>query len=395
MITGDTDERAKGNQTDPGHGGPIRVLSILATSRVGGPGKGLIQLISSSDRTKVRFLVCCFVSSVGQEKTDFMLALDAAEIEYAVIRQRSAFDSDMIKQLSRIVDKFSPDILQTHGYKGHFLVSRELKRMPRPWIAMFHGFTTENYKIRFYNWLEKRLARSADLLISVSPPLHALAEKIRPGKSSRLILNAITQVEAPTDSTSVAEVLPDLDGDTQVLAVIGRLSPEKGQDIALQALKRARLADPSLFERVHMIIVGEGPERSMLEQLSTDLDLNDSVSFLGFRDDVHALICRSLIVVMPSRSEGLPNIALEALARRRPVIATDVGGVPEVVTDGENGLLVKAEDPEALASAITRLVIDTSLASNLGQSGYDSLFPKFGVERRVQEFLAAYRGVLE
>ena len=148
----------------------------------------------------------------------------------------------------------------------------------------------------------------------------------------------------------------DLDGD--VLAFAGRLGPQKALDTLLEALSRV--------PDVRLVVVGDGPDRAMLERRAAEL-VDDRVRFTGSvpREDVLRLFRAADAAVLPSAWENLPHTVVEALAVGCPVIATRVGGVPEVVRDGENGLLVEPNDPAALASAITRFLADPSLRERL------------------------------
>jgi glycosyltransferase involved in cell wall biosynthesis len=142
---------------------------------------------------------------------------------------------------------------------------------------------------------------------------------------------------------------------------LARLDPQKGLPYLLRAA--AMLPD------VSFIVAGEGADRPSLERDARDLGVSDRVAFVGFRTDTRALLARADVVVLPSLNEGLPLAVLEAMAAARPVVATAVGGTPEIVHDRETGLLVPPADPEALARAIGELLADPPLAHRLAEAG--------------------------
>jgi glycosyltransferase involved in cell wall biosynthesis len=172
-----------------------------------------------------------------------------------------------------------------------------------------------------------------------------------------------------------------LPGATRLLAM-GRLHRNKGFDIALRAL--------ALLPGAHLSIAGEGPERGALETLARELGVADRVGFLGWRADIGALLAACDIFVCSSRHEPLGNIVLEAWSAGRPVVAARAQGPAELVTDGENGLLVPVEDAEALATAIAGLIADPERAARLarqGRAAYARDFTQAAVVARWRGFL--------
>jgi len=151
---------------------------------------------------------------------------------------------------------------------------------------------------------------------------------------------------------------------TPCIVAVGRLKRLKGHDVLLRALAIVA-ANGGSFE---LVLAGNGPERAHLERLTSELSLTDRVTFLGEVADVSTLFASAHIAVHPSRSEGLSNALLEAMAEGLPVVATTVGGTPEIIQDGVNGLLVPPDEPRCLAEAITRLLNDCELRLRLGQA---------------------------
>jgi len=175
-----------------------------------------------------------------------------------------------------------------------------------------------------------------------------------------------------------------------VVASIGSLIRRKGFDILLRAASRLGSSVD-----VRVLVVGEGPERQNLEALARELAIDGSVSFLGERGDVGAILRDAVdIVVSAARSEAFGLTLVEAGGCRLPVIAPAVDGIPEVVVDGENGLLIAPEDEVELAAAITRLATDRGLRERLGHAGRKRVETHFSIRRYVDEMQSIYDELL-
>jgi glycosyltransferase involved in cell wall biosynthesis len=147
--------------------------------------------------------------------------------------------------------------------------------------------------------------------------------------------------------------------------------------------------------RVKIIVVGKGSLELELDRQARDLKVDDLVFFLGFRDDVPRILASLDVFVLSSHLEGLGSSIMDAMASRLPVVATAVGGIPEIVIDHETGLLVPARDPEALAAAIVRLYHDRPLAARFGRRGYEVVHAKFSAEAMAGKVIAVYERIAE
>lgn len=178
-------------------------------------------------------------------------------------------------------------------------------------------------------------------------------------------------------------------GGGPLVGTVARLTEQKDLGTLLRAFARVRDDHDA-----HLIVVGRGEERGELEQLATDLGLQDTVTFTGFRDDVPELMHAFDVFALPSRWEGFGVVFMEAMATRTPVVASDVSAIPEVVADGETGYLCPPGDVEAFASRIARLLDDDDLREQMGAVGRRRLETEFSVERMVNEMVDAYRELL-
>jgi glycosyltransferase involved in cell wall biosynthesis len=172
----------------------------------------------------------------------------------------------------------------------------------------------------------------------------------------------------------------------RLIGIVARLVPIKAHEIFLEAAATIRAAAPDTT----FLIIGDGERRSELESLAEQLGVADATRFLGWRDDMREVYADLDVVTLCSNNEGSPVALIEALAAGRPVVSTRVGGVPNVVKDGESGLLVPPRDPAALAEGVLALLRDPARAAELGQAGRRAVFPRHSSGRLVQDVARLY-----
>jgi glycosyltransferase involved in cell wall biosynthesis len=167
---------------------------------------------------------------------------------------------------------------------------------------------------------------------------------------------------------------------SQIVGVVARLEPEKGHPTLFEAWPAVLRAVPDAY----LLVIGEGSQREALERLARELKIAHRVVFTGRRDDVPAVTAALDVAVLPSYREAQGLSILEALALARPVVASNVGGIPEMIDDGVNGLLVEPHDVDGLATAITRLLVDHPYADMLARQGHDMVHDRFCIELMVE-----------
>jgi len=349
----------------------LKVLVFLEASNVAGAVKPILEFAreaAAGSGGRDLSLTLALYARAGQP-SDLIDHIRDLGISVEIIAERRAFDPQVLPQLRELARKLQPDIVWTNNTKSHFLVRLSGLHRSCEWIAFHHGYTKEARRTRVYNELDRWSLPSARRVVTVCNDFaRQLESKGVPAARIRVVRNPI-RVSPSLGEAERARLRAELGlGDASVLLSVGRLSREKGHaDLlrALQVLRKSRNAKAPL----HLLIVGDGPERGNLRSLCSTLDLEDCVTLTGHQADVAPYYASADIFVLPSHSEGSPNVLLEALAAELPIVATAVGGVPEVLSDEVNALLVPSQAPEALANAIGRLLDDTELRQRLIANG--------------------------
>jgi glycosyltransferase involved in cell wall biosynthesis/protein-tyrosine-phosphatase len=315
-----------------------------------------------------------------------------------IVDERQTSAIGILRRLTRFFKEQQIDLVHTHRYKDSVLGALAAKMAGVPNVVRtVHGLREpmsgwNTLKFRLYEALERAvLLCFADLVIAVS---RGMADTLR---RSGYRPTSVTQIHNGINLEAIAahrsrdEVLRQLGIDPAafVIGTAGRLSPVKGHAGLLRAVRQIRQARPGTI----CVLVGGGPLEEELRAEAARLGIAEACRFTGAREDVHDLVGAMDVFVLPSLSEGIPMALLEAMALGRPVVASAVGGVPEVIQDGVNGLLVPAGDDRLLAAACVRLSRDRTYAQTLAARARRFVEERFCHERSGRALLAAYRSV--
>lgn len=330
----------------------------------------------------------------GPSSTDSVSDRPARTMAAAVLRwQRLASN---VARLRGLLRQSRPDVLHINngGYPGGescraLALAARAERVPRT-VFFAHAYPLPR---AWPAWAERRLDAAVDRGVSewVAPAKGAAAalHRTRGIDPERIRTIYLGERARGTGGRDDARGRLGIDPGRAVLSVVGSLEERKGQDVALEAVAalRARGTDPLL------LVVGTGDRHPRLERAARDLELDGSVRFLGWREDVDDVMAASDVLLHPStHTELLPYSIKEAMAHGRPVVASNVGGVPELVENGSTGLLVAPGEAGALADATHSLLDDPGRADALGRAGLRRLEEHFGLERMVEAVTAAYLG---
>ncbi len=322
----------------------MRVVALVPGDRFSGPA-GQVASTGPELATRgvdLRFALLCRPGDRTDQLPAFLTRLG---LGCEIVTDRGPLDLGLPRRVRTVLEAWRPHVVETHGYKATAVALTLHRRATWRWVGYFHGFTSESVRAAFYHRLDQRMLRHADAVVAVSDEQRRILARRIPGV--RVIPNAVTlgqdRSAAPPAWLAAVEAMP-----RPRLGVVGRLSPEKGVDVFLQASHR--LAERGIAHTG--IIAGQGPAQARLERLCGDLGLADRIRFIGYQSDVQRLYGALDVLVIPSRSEGLPSVLLEALAADVAVVSTRVGSIPDVLRDGAAGVLVPPDSPDALADGI-------------------------------------------
>src|SRR5438270_13969950 len=305
-------------------------------------------------------------------------------------------------RLAGLIRRERPQILHTHTAKAGTVgrLAALLAGEARPPIVVhtFHGHVLRGYfgplRSRFFRVLERWLAAQTTVLIAVSPQVRddLVALGVAPREKFAVVRLGIELDERVGDGDRREETRRYLGipADRFVVGWVGRMTAVKRTDDVLEGFKR--LSDNGVAAT--LCLVGDGPDRPQLERRAQELGIIRDTVFVGYQEDVAPFYAAFDTLVLPSGNEGTPVSVLEALAAGTPVVATRVGGVPDVVRDGEDGFLVEAGDVEMLADRLAELAADPELRARLGAAGRARVLPRYAVDRLVQDIDELYRSLL-
>jgi glycosyltransferase involved in cell wall biosynthesis len=344
------------------------MVAIVEAWPITGPAKNLLgfahALQKQDEKSRAIDLSIAAYQRGRSPEGPFMQAVRQAGIPLHILHEKRRFDASVPEQIRRIVEEEAIDVIQTHSHKSHFFLRWSGLWKSHPWIAFHHGFTAEDLKMRLYNQTVRWSLRAAHQVVTVCGPFAEQLVKVGiPRERIQVQHNSIEPFLAPSaEIVTAARAQIKAAANTRLLVAVGRLSREKGHADLLRAF--AVLA--KTHSDIHLAIAGEGPERARLTSLAERLGIADRVTLLGLQRDVSPYYDMADVVVLPSHSEGSPNVLFEAMTAGCAIVATRVGGVPEIVVNNETALLVEKQSPASLAEAIARLLADRDLRIRLG-----------------------------
>ncbi len=370
----------------PGGTRLVRILHVIATLDPAGAERQMAHLCRRLDRREFQPAVCCLTRGGALEES-----LRAAGVPVTILHKRGRWDLRVLGRLSDVIRQFQPQIVHTWLPTANTLGRIAARRCHVPMLIASER-AADRWKGPLHRMADRFLARRTNRIITNSEAVRDfLTGRIGlPKPLISVIHNGLDIAEFDAASERLSAPLPSTDGKL-VVGSVGRLEPQKGYAWLLPAMCEVRATLP----QAQLWIAGAGPEAPALGKQMKELGLTGALHFLGPRDDVPALMRRFDLFVLPSLWEGLPNAALEAMAARRAVVATDVDGTPEAVLDGSTGLLVPARDSAALAQSIIALLTDEARRRRYGEAGRQRVEREFGMERMVSQTEAIYRDALK
>jgi len=357
----------------------IKICYIIDDLGPGGAQQQLRWLLSRLDRQQFEPVVI----SLSVEKTTLQQAIQDLRVEVITIPQQGAVDLRAFGQLYRVLRRGRFTIVQTCLFTAD-LYGRLAAWLARVPVRVSSVRSVETDKPRHYVWVDQLLAPLTHRFIANAACVgQVLRERERiPGEKIVRVYNGIV----------VNGMRPQRNGSPFVtIGSVGRLDAVKGHDLLVKAFARLHASDG----RLRLLLVGDGPERSRLASLARTLGVEPCVEFVGYQANVAPWLNRMDCFVLPSHYEGCSNALLEAMAVGLPVIATAVGGNPELIENGVSGWLIPDGDEAALVEAIRRVCVNPDLAQAMATRARARVQAQFNVNQMVEETVAVYRSLLQ
>ncbi len=367
------------------------ILHLRDTYEIGGPGKTILETFRAIDASRYALHLAVFQEGPALEQSPFVAAAAGAGIPIHVVHSRGPYDPRLPFRVAALARSLGADVLHAHEAMSDVVtfLSARLRRVGT--VTTLHGWIGSSRRQRLQVAADRLVLRGFDTVIAVSAALRRAA--IESGVSpSRVVLlhNAIAAERYQrTGERGFLRQRAGRDLPRPVLTCLGRLSPEKGHRDLLDALARVR-REGSDFTAV---FAGDGPDRSSLERDAAQAGLHDRVLFLGHVSPPNPVLEETDLLVLPSHTEGLPNVLLEALLMEVPVLATAVGGTPEVVEEGVTGRMVEPRDPAALAAAILDYLRRPAEWRQMARRGRMTVETRFDFDARTRRLEQIYDAV--
>ncbi|MBI4720432.1 MAG: glycosyltransferase [Chitinivibrionia bacterium] len=372
----------------------MRVLHVIDSGGMYGAETMLLGLASEQRALGVEPVI----GSIGRNGQPEKPIESEARARGIPVVRFTAFNGPDIRAAAAIIGyakRRSIDLIHTHGYKGNILLGFIPRRMRTvPMLRTLHGWTNTRCfsKGRIYQILDVLSLRFTESVVAVSRGM--LERKPLKGASHLAVIVIENGIAPPARKECAQDASDDIAAFRRsgsfIMGSIGRLSREKGYRHLLSALELlvAGGADAKL------VVIGDGPERREIERAAGKLGLRERILLPGYKADAKRYIRHFDVYVLSSLTEGLPIAILEAMHAGTPVVATAVGGVPDLLLNGEAGLLVPPADPRALADAVKKLMQDRGLAGELSRRAQEVVRSKYSLEAMARSYLEAYRDVI-
>jgi len=370
----------------------VNVLHLRDTYEIGGPGKTILETYRAIDRGRFQLHLGVFLRHGEPEDSPFIAEARRLGMPVHVIHGGHAYDPRMIGRLIDLVKTLQIDIVHAHEIKSDVIAYLASRLYAVPIVTTLHGWFGDGLKPRLLIALDKRIVRGFNKVIAVSRRIEQdMIAAGMPGEKLCMMHNAI--VVERYRRTGRRGMLVEVIGHaipSPVIASLGRLSLEKGHADLIAAVDRVVRSG----KKISLVLIGDGPERPNLVQQITTLGLQETIFLPGYIQEPQRLFEEIDLMVLPSHTEGLPNAALEALLMEVPVLATRVGGTPEVITDGKTGRLVSAYSPDELASGILEFLSCPELWKRMAIEGKEMVKKNFDFQARTRKLEAIYDEML-
>lgn len=367
----------------------ISVVHLLHTIEYGGIETVLINWLGKIDRERFDVHLVCFANPGGTERP-FIEAAGRAGIDAETVpwsRRKPVFKS--ARRLREILRRHGADILHTHNVYADLVGAWAARRDPARTLTTLYVWDDFGWKRNLLQRINRWVLRYFDVISAhCEDTLRKTREMGCADRDIKLLIAGFesNRVEMASEKRQRLRRRRGVEDDDVLLANIARLHPEKAQDSLLRSFRRVREACPN----ARLWILGVGPLEQRLRTLCTELGLDDRVTFVGFVDDLPGILPLIDIQVHPSHAEGVPLAICSGMAAGLPIVASRVGGLPEVLDHGRNGVLVQPGDDEAFAEAVIKLVRDPRRRRDLGDAARRFIETDYSLDTAVRKLEETY-----
>jgi sugar transferase (PEP-CTERM/EpsH1 system associated) len=366
----------------------IKLAHIVLNLNTGGLERLVLDIVEKTSQPFQPIIICL------KENGDLSNNIEKLGIKVLNLNKNDRFDPKSIYKLYNLLKKEKISIVHTHNFAASLYGSLSARIAGIP-VVIHTEHGTHLYPQFRRRFIRKIISILIDKTVSVSDQIkQTLISQDHISKNRIMtILNGVDinkySHKCDTEIKNKRKEL-NIDEKIKVIGIVARLSAEKDHENLLQAFSIVTKD----IQYVNLIIIGDGILRDELEKKSKKLGLEDKVFFLGLRQDIPELLSIMDLFVLSSIREGIPLTILEAMVAGLPIVATSVGGIPEVIINEETGILVPSKNPTALANAIVRILSDSSLAQRMGSKGNERIKETFSIQRTIAEYERLYRECL-
>lgn len=370
----------------------IKILHVRDSSGLFGAERVILTIGNNLPKERFHFHLLCLQGpqQLGEPLLDRAKSLGLPASALAV---RGRLDLSAILRLRRFLKDNRIDLLHCHDFKANFYGWLAAWGLGIPKVVTAHGSTRDSLKKKAYLLFDELVNyRFFDRIIAVSEDLQEqLVRRHIPAAKILLIQNGLDfdLLRRETATTAAQAPLP-LPADKTIFAVVGRLFPDKGHRFFLEAFARVR----EKFPDIGGLFVGEGPSANAIRQQINDLGLQDCVTLAGVRQDMQTIYDRIDFLVIPSMTEGLPYVLLEAMASRVPVIASTVGDIPRLLKDRISGHLCPPGDVSMLAARMQEALRSPEKAAAMAEHAFRTVSEKFACQEMLAKLEQVYLSLL-
>lgn len=362
----------------------IKILHIIPNFTTGGAERLVVELLKAFDRQKFNVAAC---SLYGKSNTFFEKEFEKYNIPIYYLGKRKGLDLRMILQLHHLFCNFKPDIVNTHLYTLKYVLFSKILYNKPVYFHTIHSIATREAKglNKIANWIAFNFFKVVP--ISISKEIANTVKKLYRINTPVIYNGIFTKCYKNLEKERfLYRKKYGIKNEDIIILNIANFKPGKNHRLLISAFEKVT----KIFSNVYLFLIGEGKSKPFVEKTSRDKKLSDKVRFLGLREDIPEWLSAADIFVLSSDWEGLPMVVLEAMASGKPVIVTAVGGIPELIKNGETGLLVSPQNTEKLVGAMIELIKNPTLRKELSKKAKQVCLKRFDISNTARAYEELY-----